>query len=322
MEAKNNATHRVSVVMCTYNGRRFLREQMESILAQDYPLHEIIVQDDCSTDDTWDLLEAYQRDHPGLIKAHRNMEQMGFNRNFHTAMLRATGDFIAISDQDDIWFPCKIRRQVETIGSAELCFSDYYRDRSFQQPLKSHISPPSDMVSLLFSNTIPGHSMLVRRDFLNRPEAWNDAFYYDWWFLVTAQLKGNGVAHVCEPLNWHRPHAGSAIAQLKQQHGWRHTPRPTWQPYVWGWADLHHMRKQPAWQAFYSYILANTSLSHYPLVHRLCRCLMHSWSTPMLCYLCFKHRKEVYPSCSGWKQMLRAFFRPAIYAYGNTAFSI
>ena len=105
MNDDNSTPLTVSVVMCTYNGKQFLREQMDSILAQDYPLHEIIVQDDRSTDDTWDILQTYAKAHPGLFKLFRNDEQLGFNRNFHTALLRATGQYVAISDQDDIYTP-------------------------------------------------------------------------------------------------------------------------------------------------------------------------------------------------------------------------
>ena len=61
MNDDNSTPLTVSVVMCTYNGKQFLREQMDSILAQDYPLHEIIVQDDRSTDDTWDILQPMPR---------------------------------------------------------------------------------------------------------------------------------------------------------------------------------------------------------------------------------------------------------------------
>lgn len=322
MNDDNSTPLTVSVVMCTYNGEQFLREQMDSILAQNYPLHEIIVQDDRSTDDTWDILQSYAKAHPGLFKLFRNDEQLGFNRNFHTALLRATGQYVAISDQDDIWFPQKIRRQVEAIGEADLCYSDYYRDAHYTLPLHDHISPPCDMVSLTFCNTIPGHSMLIRRSFMLREEAWNDAFYYDWWFLITAHLQGNGVAHVAEPLNWHRPHAASAIAQIRHKQGWRHTVHPTWQPYLLGWFDLSRMRKQKAWKAFYLHLESHTSKAHFPLVHQLSKALLHSWRTPQLCLLCVTHRNEVYPSCRGWKQILRALFRPAIYAYGNTAFSI
>ena len=67
MNDDNSTPLTVSVVMCTYNGKQFLREQMDSILAQDYPLHEIIVQDDRSTDDTWDILQTFAKAHPGLF---------------------------------------------------------------------------------------------------------------------------------------------------------------------------------------------------------------------------------------------------------------
>ena len=54
----------VSVVMCTYNGEKYLREQMDSILAQTYPIHEIIVCDDCSTDGTMNILQEYATKFP------------------------------------------------------------------------------------------------------------------------------------------------------------------------------------------------------------------------------------------------------------------
>ena len=170
----------VSVVMCTYNGEHFLREQMDSILAQDYPLHEIIVQDDRSTDDTWDILQTYAKAHPGLFKLFRNDEQLGFNRNFHTALMRATGQYVAISDQDDIWFPQKIRRQVEAIGEAYLCFSDYYTDLHYTLPQHNYVSPRTDFEHMLFYDCTPGHSMLLRTDFVKGIKLWNYDIYYDW----------------------------------------------------------------------------------------------------------------------------------------------
>ena len=177
MSKEQQPNVKVSVVMCTYNGEHFLRQQMDSILAQDYPLYEIIVQDDQSCDDTWSILEVYKQKHPDLIKLHRNVERLGFNRNFHTAMLRATGDVVAISDQDDVWFSSKIRRQVEAIGCADVCYTDYYRDAAYNLPLKQVVSPNGDLATLFFYNVIPGHSLLVRRTFIERAESWNEDFY-------------------------------------------------------------------------------------------------------------------------------------------------
>ena len=96
----------VSVVMCTYNGEKYLREQMDSILAQTYPIHEIIVCDDYSTDGTMNILQEYATKFP-FIKVHRNTRNKGCNQNFHDIFYQVSKkvDYIAISDQDDIWFP-------------------------------------------------------------------------------------------------------------------------------------------------------------------------------------------------------------------------
>lgn len=106
----------VSVVMCTYNGEKYLREQMDSILAQTYPIHEIIVCDDCSTDGTMNILQEYATKFP-FIKVHRNTRNKGCNQNFHDIFYQVSKkvDYIAISDQDDIWFPEKIGKLVQLI---------------------------------------------------------------------------------------------------------------------------------------------------------------------------------------------------------------
>src|SRR6187402_1101242 len=95
---------RISVVLCTYNGSSFIDEQVASILAQQYQPSEIIIQDDCSTDDTWNKLLQWEQRSP-LIRLFRNEQNLGYNKNFEQVIQRASGDFIAISDQDDIWLP-------------------------------------------------------------------------------------------------------------------------------------------------------------------------------------------------------------------------
>ncbi|MFT4918317.1 MAG: glycosyltransferase involved in cell wall biosynthesis, partial [Zhongshania aliphaticivorans] len=97
---------KISVAMCTYNGERFLAEQLDSILNQTYKNIELVVVDDVSTDGTLRLLDEYAaRD--GRIRVIRNSENIGFVRNFEKAMGACSGEFIALADQDDIWFPEK-----------------------------------------------------------------------------------------------------------------------------------------------------------------------------------------------------------------------
>ena len=90
----------ISIAMATYNGAKYLREQIDSILAQTIQDFELVVCDDCSSDDTWDILKQYS-DADKRIKVFRNESNMGFKRNFEKAMSLCGGDYIALSDQDD-----------------------------------------------------------------------------------------------------------------------------------------------------------------------------------------------------------------------------
>lgn len=116
----------VDVVMCTYNGERYLREQLDSIIGQTYPIHRLIVQDDRSTDGTVAIVREYAARYP-FISLYVNGRNLGYNLNFKSAVMRATADFVAISDQDDVWFADKIARQVEAIGGHNICFSAHVR---------------------------------------------------------------------------------------------------------------------------------------------------------------------------------------------------
>lgn len=148
----------LSVVMCTYNGARYLAEQMDSILAQDVPIDEIVVHDDGSTDGTLALLDDYAQrlsgkpDAPQLI-IHRNAKNLGYNANFRTALLVARGEYIAIADQDDVWFSHKLRTQLQAIGSAALCYSGHYRGAlpaGLQRPPRASDFPAAALSSPVY----------------------------------------------------------------------------------------------------------------------------------------------------------------------------
>ncbi len=96
----------VNVLISTYNGERYISEQIESILCQTYKNIMIYVRDDGSTDDTVSILERYERENKiQLLKG----ENLGFGRSFLTLLSHVkTGEFWAFCDQDDIWDECKI----------------------------------------------------------------------------------------------------------------------------------------------------------------------------------------------------------------------
>lgn len=313
----------VSVVMCTYNGERYIREQLDSIVSQTYPIHEFIIQDDKSTDGTVSIIQEYAGRYP-YIRLYQNKQNMGFNRNFKYAILKATGDFIAISDQDDIWFPSKIATQMKMIGSHDICFSSYYRGTEFTNRTPV-VSPSYNMERLLFTNCIPGHSMLIRQSFTRLPHVWNDHICYDWWFLICAHLN-NGIVKIDMPLNWHRTHSNSAIAVVHHQYAPNAVQHPTFQPYLLGGIHLRRLKKKAAWQSLYTYIYSHTSASSFALPHKLSRLLLRNspFTLIHLCLLCLKYRKSIYPNpaIKGIMGCVRGFFYPFINAYNNTNFEL
>jgi glycosyltransferase involved in cell wall biosynthesis len=98
----------ISVALCTFNGKRFLLEQIKSILAQTRMPDEIIVSDDCSNDGSLDLAERLLSSSSCNIKTYRNSRNIGYVKNFEKAISKSTCDITLMCDQDDIWLPKKI----------------------------------------------------------------------------------------------------------------------------------------------------------------------------------------------------------------------
>ncbi|HZB45894.1 MAG TPA: glycosyltransferase family 2 protein, partial [Pyrinomonadaceae bacterium] len=116
-----------SVAMCTYNGARFLREQLDSIAAQTRPPDELVVCDDRSTDSTTALVEEFASSAAFPVRLHVNTENLGSTKNFERAVRLCTGDLIALADQDDVWLPEKLKLSEEALARSPrvgLVFTD------------------------------------------------------------------------------------------------------------------------------------------------------------------------------------------------------
>ena len=104
----NNQT--VSVAMCTYNGARYLHEQLDSILTQTRVPDELIVCDDGSTDATLKILDEFNKKAQFSVKIYCNVTRLGSTKNFEKAIALCAGNVIVLSDQDDVWLPEKLER--------------------------------------------------------------------------------------------------------------------------------------------------------------------------------------------------------------------
>lgn len=193
----------ISIAMATYNGAKYLREQIDSILAQTIQDFELVVCDDCSSDDTWDILKQYS-DADKRIKVFHNESNLGFKRNFEKAMSLCGGDYIALSDQDDIWFPDHLEILLNNMGDSMLSAgnSELVDGRGDKIGLKLNemeslavLSDNSNSRALsffLFRNPIQGASMIIRRDFLSIAlPIPDDVNYHDAWFSCLSCFYGN-----------------------------------------------------------------------------------------------------------------------------------
>jgi glycosyltransferase involved in cell wall biosynthesis len=120
-------TCRISVAMCTYNGERFLPQQLESIAAQTRLPDELIVSDDGSTDRTVSLIRQFAESVSFPVRLSINTQNLGFSANFAKAMQQCEGDLIALSDHDDIWYPNRLERseiEMNNHPHVGLVFSD------------------------------------------------------------------------------------------------------------------------------------------------------------------------------------------------------
>lgn len=309
----------VSVVIATYNGEKYLREQLDSILSQTCPPEEIILQDDSSTDSTPAICREYESRHSNIY-FYENETNLGFNRNFKSAALKATGYFVAFSDQDDIWFPTKIEKQVAAIGDHDICFTTHLRGA--QQEGSRLVSPQYTFLSNLFQG-FAGHTMLFRRDFIQKESNWTDYIIYDWALIINAHL-GRGITRIDEPLNWHRSHEDSAASELHKKFYPHEKASTHYEPLLHGPANYFGLQKKKNWKLFYQYIYDHTGKKKFPLEHKVCKLLLDKgrWlSLIRLCFICLLHYKTVYPDKKRANR-IRGFLYPFIFSYHNTSYDL
>ena len=213
----------VSVILASYNGEKYIKEQIDSILAQTYPIYEILIGDDGSADNTMSILNDYACKY-GNIKIISSNGKHGVNYNFKRLMDTASGNYIAISDQDDIWFPEKIEIMMREIGTHVLAYSDaipfsgmlipYNKEQSVE--FDSYI-PENSIEDIMFNNVVSGHRMLVKKEFINEIHEWNFDVYYDWWLAISASYRNSIIYIPCPLVFWRRHDHSMTLLSPKRE---------------------------------------------------------------------------------------------------------
>ncbi len=194
--------HTLSVVMATFNGEAFIEAQLDSILRQTRLPDEIVVSDDGSSDNTVAIVQRVAAGAPSSVawQVVRNKSPLGPGKNFLSAARRATGDLIALADQDDWWVPHKLRTLENVLISknALLVHSDAELVDEAGNLLGMSVTDSLRMTrgerrgliagkglpQLVRRNLVTGHTAMMRRDVLELagdiPEGW---LHDEWWAL-------------------------------------------------------------------------------------------------------------------------------------------
>lgn len=110
---------KVSIAMATFNGAEYVQEQLESFLHQELLPDELVISDDGSTDSTMDIIEQFSEKAPFDVVVLKNTGERGYASNFNNALMNTKGEIVFLSDQDDVWFPNKIKNVVQVANQNE-----------------------------------------------------------------------------------------------------------------------------------------------------------------------------------------------------------
>ncbi|MEN6475447.1 MAG: glycosyltransferase family 2 protein [Syntrophaceae bacterium] len=217
----------VEVLLSTYNGERFLKQQLDSIMAQTYPAWRILIRDDGSTDKTIEILSLNAKQDPRIQFLLNDIGHRGACRSFASLIQHATTPYSMFCDQDDIWYPEKIQTMMSAMHKAEEKFPSapllIVADLNVIDEDQRMIAPSfwkyqglspqtgSSFASLVIRNKFPGCSMLLnqtlREIVLDIPE---QAVMHDWWIAMAAAAFGH-IIIIPRPLTYYRQHQSNTI---------------------------------------------------------------------------------------------------------------
>lgn len=206
---------RLSIVMPTYNGAGFLREQVRSILAQTDPDFEVLVIDDGSTDDSVAVVAELART-DARIRPLPASGNRGQRRRLIELIAASRGEFVAIADQDDIWAPDRNARLLAAIGPRALAFGRSQLIDASGRDLGRTILATLDVdaasataLSTLFHPLVSAHAAIVRRDWIDLA-AFHGNFIFDYVMGIEALLSA-GLVYVDDAVVHHRIHGGNQM---------------------------------------------------------------------------------------------------------------
>lgn len=221
----------VSVCIASYNHERFIRQTLDSALAQTYKNLEIVVVDDGSSDGSLELLESYARQHPSIrVFTHPNRSNKGISATTNFAVEKSRGQYLAFLGSDDVWCADKLERQLPLFDDDPkiglVCSRSYIIDEAGQRVPEVTIgtdvsNDPDVLVRMIRVNQIAALTVVVRRECFEQLGLFDAAVYSDWemWMRIMAHWK---VGFIDEPLAFYRVHSYNTSIGIKPEINLQH----------------------------------------------------------------------------------------------------
>lgn len=220
---------KISVAMCTYNGEKYIKEQLESILNQSLSIDEIVICDDGSNDKTIPIIVQIQLENPTTISLYKNEITLGSTKNFEKAISICTGDYIFLCDQDDIWKTNKTEKIIQHFinnQSIEAVFTNGVLINEKNEKINTHtlwdsvffienqLEKPINLFKLIGSkrNMVTGATLCIKKEtkefILPFPNI--KKYYHDEWIAIIIAYRKK-LDYITDELISYRIHSGQQI---------------------------------------------------------------------------------------------------------------
>ena len=225
----------VDVLLATYNGEKYIREQIESILNQTYQNIRLIISDDCSKDNTPEILREYEKK-DNRIELYIQEKNLGVVKNIEFLLSKVKNNYYMLSDQDDVWLSEKIEKSLETLTNkdADLVFGDL---EVVDQDLKTIYPSFGDFMLLnnkinkyinspklnYIYNCVTGCTVLAKKETIQKivPLPGKSKYLiHDHWIGLMASIYGK-VAYMPEKYIKYRQHGNNQVGTEKISHGFK-----------------------------------------------------------------------------------------------------
>lgn len=222
----------VSIVMATYNGSKYVEEQVKSILGSTYNNFDLFIYDDGSKDDTVRILTECAKDNQDRVHFYQNEKNLGFIKNFLNGICRTTSNYVMLCDQDDIWKPDKIEvtlkrmKQMEATHGSEVPIAVFTDTTVIDNELKvlnqsfyktGHLDTKKvDLSHQLMENKLIGCTVMINaslRKILQSKGLPEQARYHDWWIGLIAASMGR-ISYIDKATMLYRQHGNNVVGNM------------------------------------------------------------------------------------------------------------